>query len=186
MAISLLLRPAAEIPVARWLWLPLITGLAVVDAVADQTGIVAELKWPNDVLVNGGKLCGILAERVMTPGGAAAVIGIGVNTRLSRDELPVPTATSLALAGASVDDDAVVGAVLRAFDEWYRRWESGVDFAAVLTSRCGTIGRQVRVELGEAGAVIGEATGIDADGRLLVRTASGRQAFAAGDVVHLR
>ena len=57
----------------------------------------ALLKWPNDVLVEGRKVCGILAERVETPTGPACVVGLGINVWLAADELPVPTATSLAL-----------------------------------------------------------------------------------------
>mgnify|MGYP002344143077 FL=1 len=172
--------------VARWLWLPLVAGLAVADAVNAVSGLTPQLKWPNDVLLDGGKLCGILSERVVTDAGPAAVIGIGVNTRLGRDQLPVPTATSLALAGADVADEDLVIAVLGAVQRWYRRWESGVDLSGVLSQRCATIGRAVRVELGEAGAVLGTATGIDTDGRLVVQTADGVRAFSAGDVVHLR
>lgn len=186
LAISVLLRPPATIGVARWLWLPLVAGLAVADAVSTATGLTPQLKWPNDVLLDGGKLCGILSERVVADGGAAVVIGMGVNTTLASDQLPVPTATSLALAGAQVSDEDLVIALLEAVQRWYQRWETGVDLSGVLTQRCSTIGRSVRVELGEAGAVCGTATGIDADGRLLVQTADGVRAFAAGDVVHLR
>lgn len=186
LAISVLLRPPAELPVMRWLWLPLLTGVAVVDAVTAATGLSAELKWPNDVLIDGRKLCGILSERILSDDGASVVIGMGVNTRLTADQVPVPTATSLALAGAEVDEQQLVIAILRAVGDWYRRWLDGEDFAAVLTERCGTVGRPVRVELVGQPAVIGEAIGIDAEGRLLVRTDGREQAFSAGDVVHLR
>jgi BirA family biotin operon repressor/biotin-[acetyl-CoA-carboxylase] ligase len=182
LAISVLLRPPAGIPAARWTWLPLLAGLAVSDAIAESTGVDAELKWPNDVLIGGRKVCGILAERV----GDAVVIGMGINTRLTADELPVPTATSLALAGADVADHDVVAALLSALGGWYRRWTDGEDLAPALTARCGTIGREVRVELPSADPVGGLAVGIDADGRLLVRTGDAVRPFSAGDVVHLR
>lgn len=182
LAISVLLRPPAAIPTSRWTWLPLLAGLAVAEAVAGSAGVPTELKWPNDVLIGGRKVCGILAERV----GDAAVIGMGINTRLTADQLPVPTATSLALAGAAVADPDLVSAVLSSLGGWYRRWQDGEDLAAALTARCGTIGREVRVELPAAEAVTGLAVGIDADGRLLVRSGDVVRPFSAGDVVHLR
>src|SRR6478735_7289277 len=94
-AVSVLLR-AGDVPVARWPWLPLVTGVAVADGLRAAAGIEAAVKWPNDVLIDDRKVCGILAERVDD----AAVIGMGINTTLTEDELPVATATSLALAGS--------------------------------------------------------------------------------------
>src|SRR5580692_5987536 len=88
-------RPAA-VPQASRGWVPLLAGVAVALAVREETGIEASLKWPNDVQVNGAKLAGILAEQA----GGAIVVGIGLNVSASRDELPVASATSLALEGA--------------------------------------------------------------------------------------
>ncbi len=186
LAISALLRPPASVPAARWTWLPLLAGIAVTDALGEIAGVTAEVKWPNDVLIDGGKVCGILAERVTAPSGDGVVIGMGINTRLRSDELPVPTATSLLLAGADVADPDLVAAVLTALGGWYRRWLDGEDLVEALTSRCATIGREVRVELPASGAVTGLAVGVDDEGRLLVRTADGVRPFSAGDVVHLR
>ena len=86
---STLLRP--EVPPATWPWLPLLTGYAVAKALAGA-GFGAVLKWPNDVLIGDRKVAGILVERVETPGGPAAVVGIGLNVLLAAEELPVPTA----------------------------------------------------------------------------------------------
>lgn len=77
-AISVLLRPSLTIPLERWTWLPLLAGLAVADALVQVAGVPARLKWPNDVLIEDRKVCGILVERV----GDAAVIGMGINTAL--------------------------------------------------------------------------------------------------------
>ena len=76
-AVSVLLRPA-EVPLQRWLWLPLITGVAVAEGLRSAAGVDATVKWPNDVLIEGRKVCGILSERVDD----AAVIGMGINTCL--------------------------------------------------------------------------------------------------------
>ena len=86
--------------VHRWGWLPLLAGVATATALSRTAGVDTALKWPNDLLVTVDgeerKAGGILAER---QGADAVVIGLGVNVSLRADELPVPTATSLALAG---------------------------------------------------------------------------------------
>ena len=113
LTVSFLLVPAAGVPPERWGWLPLATGLAAAAAVRRSVGVQVGLKWPNDVLAEDGrKLGGILLERVERDSTPAAVIGIGLNCTQSQDELPVPEATSLALAGAAVG--AVGGAVVGA------------------------------------------------------------------------
>ena len=183
-ALSVLLRPPAVEP-SRWLWLPLVAGLAVADGLRASAGVDAGLKWPNDVLISGRKVCGILAERVEgTP--PAVVIGMGINTLLSQRELPVPTATSLALAGAEVVPGEVVREVLRALERWYLGWAAGDDLRDAYGAHCDTVGRPVRVVISEDESVEGEAVGVDADGRLLVRVGDRVRPFSAGDVWHLR
>lgn len=194
-ACSVLLRPRGVEP-ARWTWLPLLAGLAVVEGVRRAADVPAVLKWPNDVLVEERKLCGILAERVETPSGPACVVGLGLNVWLSAEELPVPTATSLALLAAERGPDvrppsrnALIATILAAFELLVDRWEDLEDdslFAASYLRRCATVGRQVRVQLAGGIEVEGHAEAIDDDGRLLVRTPTGLQAFSAGDVMHLR
>ncbi|MGV8907911.1 MAG: biotin--[acetyl-CoA-carboxylase] ligase [Propionicimonas sp.] len=186
LAVSVLLRPPAGVPASRWLWLPLLTGLAVADGIRASTSVRTELKWPNDVLIEQRKVCGILAERVDGDTGAAAIIGMGVNTSLTEEELPVPTATSLALAGARVEPGEVAVAILDALGDWYVRWLAGGDLRAEYTARCSSVGRTVRVQLSATESVVGEATGVDAHGCLLVQVDGRERSFAAGDVAHLR
>ena len=100
-AMSILVRPEGIDP-ARWTWLSLLAGLAVSDGIRRTADLPAVLKWPNDVLVAERKVCGILSERVDTSLGAACVVGIGINVGLAEDQLPVPTATSLAIAAQRV------------------------------------------------------------------------------------
>ena len=184
--VSVLLRPD-DVPAARWVWLPLLVGLAV-DATVHECGVEPGLKWPNDVLVDGRKIAGILLERVETPIGPAAVVGVGLNVTLRRDELPVDTATSLALEGATeVDRTIVLRSYLRNLEALYRAWAAseGDPSAGIRDSylrRCVTIGQRVRVTLPREESLVGEATGLDEHGRLLV---DGR-AVSAGDVTHLR
>ncbi len=124
LTVSFLLVPE-DVPAQRWPWLPLLTGIAAAGAVRRATGVDVELKWPNDVLVDGHKLGGILLERVEPPGGtgsAGAVVGIGINCTQSQDELPIPTATSLALVtGGTVDRSELLTALMEELARAVRR-----------------------------------------------------------------
>lgn len=192
---SVLLRPGADVPVERWGWLPLLAGVAAATGLARAAGVDMSLKWPNDLLVKVGgeerKTGGILAERA---GDDAVVVGIGVNVTLRTDELPVPTAGSLALANAiSTDRDPLLRAVLRSLEQWYGDWrEAGGDpglsgVQAAYAADCATLGRTVRADLPGDRSVTGEAVAVDGHGRLVVTTENGeRQPISAGDVVHLR
>jgi len=191
---SVLLKPA-EVPVARWGWLPLLTGVAVATGLSRSAGVDTALKWPNDLLVSIGgeerKAGGILAERA---GDDGVVIGVGINVTLREGELPVPTAGSLALAGAvSTDRDPLLRAVLRALEEWYGRWReaggdpSASDLQETYAAGCATLGRTVRAELPGDRSITGEAVAVDGDGRLVIATEDGvQEPVGAGDIVHLR
>lgn len=197
---SVLLRPSA--PPDRWGWLPLLAGLAVVDVLVRQCGLPARLKWPNDVLVpehgdwrtdEPRKICGILAEVVAAPEGPAVVLGAGINVSQNAGELPVPTATSLRLAGSAVTErDIIVKAYLRALGRRFADWDAAAGdprdsgTGPAYREACATIGEPVRVEL-PTGSLAGLAEGVDDDGRLLVRDDAGvSRPIAAGDVVHAR
>ncbi|GAA5077991.1 biotin--[acetyl-CoA-carboxylase] ligase [Streptomyces similanensis] len=191
---SVLLRPA-EVPVARWGWLPLLTGVAVATGLARSAGVDTALKWPNDLLVTVGgeerKAGGILVERA---GNDGVVIGVGINVTLRADELPVPQAGSLALADAvSTDRDTLLRAVLRSLEDWYGRWRAAGGDPAVgglqeaYAAGCATLGRRVRAELPGDRSLIGEAVAVDGDGRLVLATREGvQEPVGAGDIVHLR
>jgi BirA family biotin operon repressor/biotin-[acetyl-CoA-carboxylase] ligase len=189
---SALVRPDT-VDVVRWPWLPLLAGLAVAAAVRKETSVPVGLKWPNDVVVADRKLAGLLVERVeslsATP---AAVIGVGLNVSTTKEELPVPTATSLRLEGADTTDRTVlVKAVLRTLAGMLQSWQrNGGDpshgLHASYVEACTTIGRQVEVHLPPGEVVTGHALGVDDYGRLLIRTSSGIRAIGAGDVVHVR
>ena len=153
------------------------------------------LKWPNDVQVDGLKVCGVLAELVP---GSAVIVGTGVNLILDRDELPVPTATSLRIAGVggTVEElaDLVLSRYLSRLDELLDRFlGAGADARAsgihrVASEWCRTLGRQVRVSLPGGDDLYGVATGMDDSGCLVVRSelTGSTRAVAAGDVTHLR
>lgn len=178
-------------------WLPLLTGVAVVDALRTVAAVDAALKWPNDVLIEGRKVAGILAEVAGHGGTPTVVIGIGLNVSLTTEELPVPTATSLVLENAAVSDrDTILRAILRGIgaevDAWKNSSWNTEGLAHRYRERCDTIGRRVRVELPGDREFIGEATDVDEHGRIVVRvegsgtSAPENIAVAAGDVTHLR
>ncbi|MFF2192673.1 biotin--[acetyl-CoA-carboxylase] ligase [Streptomyces sp. NPDC058157] len=201
---SVLLKPGPGVPEERWAWLTLLAGVATATGLSRAAGVDTLLKWPNDLLVTvegeERKAGGILAERVgggpsqAGGSGGGVVIGIGLNVTLTEDELPVPTAGSLALAKATVTDrEPLLKAVLRSLEEWYGRWrdaagdpgDSGLQ--ETYAAGCATLGRHVRADLPGGRELLGTAEALDTDGHLVIRTADGeRVAVGAGDVVHLR
>ncbi|MDP9735420.1 biotin--[acetyl-CoA-carboxylase] ligase [Curtobacterium sp. 260] len=213
LAVSLLVR--ADLADRDRGWLPLVAGAAMRDAVsavlgdadtvtrasrpaadADAATPVPEprvlVKWPNDLLVDGRKVCGILCQ-VAADG--SVVVGAGVNLTIPEDALPTPTATSLAVAGATGDADGLADAVLSTWTtavlEAVRALVDGGAAAGVVRSRvraaCGTIGRRVRLELPDGTVDEVDATGIDDDGRITIRDRDGRtRGVAVGDLTHLR
>ncbi|MEE4490986.1 biotin--[acetyl-CoA-carboxylase] ligase [Streptomyces sp. BE230] len=190
---SVYLTPGA-VPVQRWGWLPLLAGVAAATGLARSAGVDTALKWPNDLLVTVDgeerKTGGILAERA----GDGVVIGIGLNVSLRADELPAPTAASLALAGAvSTDRETLLRGVLRSLEQWYGQWRAADGDAAAsglqeaYAAGCATLGRTVRAQLPGDRVLTGEAVAIDGDGRLVLSSDDGlREPVSAGDIVHLR
>ncbi|MGV9304813.1 biotin--[acetyl-CoA-carboxylase] ligase [Nonomuraea sp. NPDC003727] len=192
---SVLLRPG--VPPSRQGWLSLLFGVAAASAVRRVAELDVRLKWPNDLLVGDRKLAGILAERIED---GAVIIGMGLNVSLRPEELPVETATSIAIElGASTaepdrerargtDRDPLIRAILREIETHYRDWiavggdPDAAGLRAAYQASSATIGREVRVELPGERTLTGTATGIDPSGRLQV----GEQTLSAGDVVHVR
>jgi biotin-[acetyl-CoA-carboxylase] ligase BirA-like protein len=187
LTVSVLLRP--DVPAARRGWLPLLTGVALAEAVGESTGVLASVKWPNDLLARDGrKLAGILAES----SGRAVVVGTGLNVTTTAAELP-DTGTSLAeVTGGTVDRAPVLLAFLRALERRYLRWvehlgdpvSSGL--ATDYLRWSSTVGSDVRVEMPDGSVLGGVAEAVDWDGRLVVRTPAGTVELASGDVRHLR
>jgi len=198
LAISVLVRrgPGGGAPVldpAALGWLPLLAGVAMSTAVAGLVPQPVGLKWPNDVLIGERKVCGILAE--LAPGGDV-VIGAGLNTTMTHEQLPVPTATSLVIEGADPAglEDRAVSAYLTLLRQLVgelidaRGDADASGLRARVSAACTSLGRRVRVELPGGATLHGTAEELDAAGRLLVRDDStGRVVpVAAGDVTHLR
>lgn len=173
---SVLLRPGGGPPGL----LSLAVGVAAAEAV-EAAGVPAALRWPNDVLVAGRKVAGVLLEAA----GAAVVAGVGINVRVALEALPAEAAagaTSLHLHTRDVAPEAVLASLLGRLEHWYGQWTR--DPAAVVAAwsvRDALRGRPVRAAGAEP--VEGTAEGITADGALVVRGPDGRpRTVVAGDV----
>jgi BirA family transcriptional regulator, biotin operon repressor / biotin---[acetyl-CoA-carboxylase] ligase len=167
--------------------LPLVAGLALARAL-EALGLVASLKWPNDLMAGERKLAGILCESRRLPAGTdAVVIGVGVNVAQQRDDFPAevrPLATSLAMEGCRTTREAVAAGFLNALEPlWAEHQEGGRD--AVLEAwkrRADFWGRMVTVRT-PAGPLAGIARDLSPDGGLVLRLESGREVVAlAGDL----
>jgi BirA family biotin operon repressor/biotin-[acetyl-CoA-carboxylase] ligase len=180
-------------------WLPLLAGMAMRQSLADVADVDGRLKWPNDVLAQERtddpgapwlKISGILCE--MVPGGGLVVIGAGVNIDQTRTELPVETATSLALCGgaANVRREDVIVHYLGVLTDLHQAWAGGgaglEALRAAYRSLCLTIGLEVDVHQPDGVVAQGTATGVDDRGRLVVAAPGSLKAHAAGDVTHVR
>ena len=211
--VSVLLRPFA--PIETLGWLPLLAGLAMSRAVtgrlADsgaptenaQNTLRVGVKWPNDILVADQKISGVLSE--LLPDLSGVVVGAGLNLTLTREQLPVETATSLALLGDPVAEaqaggpidavtlDDILSRYLAALAELMGDFNAyGGDAALAglqhqVSLGCVSLGQQVKVILPGGDEIWGTATSIDEQGRLVVKTSENQTIqVAAGDVVHLR
>jgi len=172
-----------------WGWLPLAAGVAVADAVATVSGIDARLKWPNDVIVDSGKLAGILAEAVPTR--ARIVLGIGVNVTLRSAEVPnVGLASLLELGVQAPDRDRLLQRLLLDLGGRIAEWRQTGTVSSKLTAdyraRSATIGSQVYATLPGGRRIVGLARDVDDQGRLVIDVDGQPTAISAGDVVHLR
>jgi BirA family biotin operon repressor/biotin-[acetyl-CoA-carboxylase] ligase len=179
---------AAAVPTDAWGWLPLATGVAIVDTVTG-IGVDAGLKWPNDVLAGGGKLAGILAEVAAEQ--RVVVVGIGLNVSLRGDEVGVDGVTSLVGLGVAAPDRGEL--IVRLLTELGRRvdaWRSagGADpeLIADYRARSLTLGMPVRAILPGDREIVGVARDVDDQGRLSIDTDGQTTTVAAGDIVHLR
>jgi BirA family biotin operon repressor/biotin-[acetyl-CoA-carboxylase] ligase len=176
------------VPPDAWGWLPLATGVAVVDTVV-PLGVDAGLKWPNDVLVGGRKLAGILTE--VAAAQRFIVVGVGLNVTLRDDEVPDADATSLRSLGVETPDRArLVAALLQQLGRRFSRWREAngadADLIADYRARSVTIGSRVRAILPGSAEVLGVAQSIDEQGRLHIDSGTETVAVSAGDVIHLR
>jgi BirA family biotin operon repressor/biotin-[acetyl-CoA-carboxylase] ligase len=188
--LSILLRPT--FPKNSWPLLPLMTALAVSDALINSCRLRTDIKWPNDILTHDRKLCGILAETTDTRSGLAAIVGIGIN--LTIEAVPPKlstTATSVeSIMGVRPDSEVVLTELLKAFAERYECLQSEAGREHTIREWCAkssyAFDRQVRVSL-ETDSFDGVTRGLASDGALRVELSTGEiKVVRAGDVTALR
>ncbi len=170
---SVLLRP--PIPIAQAPQLSLVAGLAVADALGPAAGVAARIRWPNDVLIGGRKVCGVLPETVSSADGRVGHLLLGIGINVDQSEFPDDLrdhATSLRLAtGVSHDQGRLLAALLAALDRRYAEWLAG-GFARLREEwrrLASTLGERVRIPDGREGV----AVDVDGDGALLVDAGEG-------------
>ena len=190
LAFSAVLRPLG-LPTSRAPELTLVASLAVCDALR-RAGVDAGIKWPNDILVKGRKIAGILTELAAEPDEVHwVVVGVGVNVNALAQDFPAELreqATSLLIErGQPAPRALFLAACLSLLEEWYDRYtEEGFEpIRQAWKERSVTLGREVRVEL-DGREVVGRAEDLDGTGALLVRTAAGVERITSGDVSLLR
>jgi len=188
---SIIVRPNIDASFLQLLSLS--TAVAVHDCLKELFGIELELKWPNDVLYNGAKLCGILIEASSEPGRVHhAVIGIGINANLSPENLRVinkPTTSLKAILGRDVHRGKIIATLIRKLEKEVRSLEKSegpTECVKRYSRLCTTLGMKVKVEQ-DGQSIIGTAKGISPLGNLILKTEDGTIAyFAAADIIHLK
>ena len=186
---SILLRP--KLTPERWPLITFVAALATGDALLEAARVQTDIKWPNDLLANERKICGILAEAIDTPDGRAVVVGIGIN--LTNQAFPddlANVATSVATeSGRPAEREAILTALLQALARWYsllQEPDGAEKIAAAWASRSSYANdKLVQVTNGDE-TLQGRTRGIESDGALRLETARGIQLIRAGDVTSVR
>jgi len=184
---SILLRPS--IPTEHWPLITFMAALAVGDALLEAAGLQTDIKWPNDLLVNERKICGILAEAIETPAGRAVILGIGIN--LTQNAFPPEletAATSVSQAtGRHAVRETILATLLPALSRWYALLNEPGKIVAAWCSRSSyATGKLVQVSNGDE-VWQGTTCGVEHDGALRLRTVSGDiRLVRAGDVYSVR
>jgi BirA family biotin operon repressor/biotin-[acetyl-CoA-carboxylase] ligase len=178
---SVLLKPPAERRIQE---LSLVAGVAAADAVERALVLSAQIKWPNDVLVNRKKVAGVLAEARER----CVVVGIGININQTREQLPPPGASPVPASLFTTDGEVrprapILASLLRHLEQHYRRWvDAGLDGIYVdLGSRDFLRGREVTVD-----GVAGRALQIDRSGRLEIDVGGEHRLVESGEVLYER
>jgi BirA family biotin operon repressor/biotin-[acetyl-CoA-carboxylase] ligase len=180
---SFILRPGvtlADLP-----GLSLVAAVALGEALQPLMPPAARLgyKWPNDILIDGHKVAGILIESEAERDGVCAVLGLGVNCRRHPGDTPFPASNLSAVAGREIDPDAVLQGFTATLQSWLGRWERDgmAPVCAAWRARAEGIGEAIRVRLPHE-TIEGRFADIDPAGVLIVATERGERRIAAGDV----
>jgi BirA family biotin operon repressor/biotin-[acetyl-CoA-carboxylase] ligase len=163
-----------------WGFIAHLAALSMQEVISQDHQLQVRLKWPNDILIGDKKVAGLLAQA--TDDGV--IIGIGVNVAMTAEELPVETATSLAITGSQkLDRNLILGEFLTHFQVNFEAWDRGADFTDRYSAVCATLGCQVQIEVIGRENRIGTALNINKTGALMLEDGF---EVNVGDVVHLR
>lgn len=181
---SVILRPTIER--GRLSTLPLVVGVAVAEALEEVAGVVCQLKWPNDVWVEGKKIAGILTNTMQNPSSRTnlVIVGIGINVNTPFDTL-ANGATSVAVSGGQpVDREVLLRILVERLDEAYERFRETTGLVDLddWRRRAALIGEHVQI-VHVHKMLTGIYEGIDHDGALLLATATGVRRIVSGDLV---
>ena len=181
-ALSIVLYP----DIAGLPYLVMIASLAVVHSIETITGLKTQIKWPNDILIGGKKVCGILIENELTGNRVAhAIIGIGINVDLKAADFAdiSTTATSLNEESDSVvSRTKIIRSILTEFERLYLALPAGETIYKAWRDRLATLGKRVRVKSGDR-TLEGTAEAVDESGALMLRHSDGTSTrVIAGDV----
>jgi len=188
--VSVVLRPA--VPISKSPLITLMGAVAVASGIRRQCGLPAGIKWPNDILLSGKKVSGLLTEMSAEPDRIRhIVLGIGVNvnmdSRALQPEVRRMSTTLAAAVGKPVDRTALLRTLLTELDLWYHRFlQNDAEVLAAWKELNVTLGHRVAVSGGSA-KLEGLARGVDAEGRLILKLDDGTlRQVAAGDVTIMK
>jgi BirA family transcriptional regulator, biotin operon repressor / biotin---[acetyl-CoA-carboxylase] ligase len=187
---SLLLRP--RIDQNDWPLLTMMASVAVHEALAEACDLHADIKWPNDILVNERKLCGILAETLDTKTGRAVIIGIGINltSKAFPPELQNSATSVQAVTGKTCEREPILWTLVRALERYYDVAQSPDGKQKIIQEWCArsSYARDKRIRVEDSNETIeGITCGVESDGGLRVETDEGEvKIVRAGDVMAVR
>jgi BirA family biotin operon repressor/biotin-[acetyl-CoA-carboxylase] ligase len=162
-----------------WGFIPLLAGFSIADTLRKISANVS-IKWPNDLLIDEKKVGGIISTAV----GQGVIIGIGINVSTTTTELPVESATSLALAGVTkLDRNFLLALLLNAFERDFTDWDQGESFLEKYSELSATREREVTIVGPSESTIQSRALSFDEQGRLHLEDG---QIVTVGDVAHLR
>ena len=162
-----------------WGFIPLLAGFSIADTLR-KIGADVLIKWPNDLLINEMKVGGIISSTA----GSGVIIGIGINVSTTVTELPVETATSLALAGVTkLDRNSLFPLLLNAFEKDFTSWDQGESFLEKYSQLSATQGQEITIVGPTQNTIRSRALSFDGQGRLHLEDG---QIVTVGDVIHLR
>ncbi|MGQ3382151.1 biotin--[acetyl-CoA-carboxylase] ligase [Glutamicibacter sp. TV12E] len=199
--VSVMMAPGASVPTEALSWYTMLAALAWSRAAERVANVPVRIKWPNDLLAGEFKICGILAQMVPAGSGYGVVVGTGMNVDQSREELPVPTATSLRLASShAIDRTQLLAEYLKELvnlDRGFRQVSGSVQvplpgfegrsLREMVSEKLATLGHEVRVEFPDGSTLEATAVQLAPDGALVLEDRTGQRTnVLAGDVHHVR